>query len=174
MPKEIEIKFIEIDKAERIKKILELGTIKEYETDLQSQHFESEKLGLSGSDSSKKYLRVRTKDDKVFLTYKGPVQKGELHIREEIEIVTDSYDKTITIFEKLELKSAPIFQKKRTHFSLGEEIHFEIDEVPGIPPYLELETKTEKQMYEICNKLSIDPKKGHAKTIVEIYPEKFK
>jgi len=62
--------------------------------------------------------------------------------------------------------------KKRTHYELGN-ICFEIDEFEGLPPYLEIETHSEKDMEDICKKLNLDINKGDNRVIIEIYPEKF-
>ena len=170
MPEEIELKFIDIDKENIIRKIKALGAKQEYSTSLESVSFISD--GFSSSDSTKKYLRLRKIGEKVFLTYKSPAKDSNLSIRDEYEIEVYDFDTMVQLFQGLGLRPTPLFKKHRDHFSLGE-VHLEIDEVEGIPPYLEIEAPTGPILKETAERLGLDINKGKNKTIVEIYPDRF-
>ncbi len=174
MPDEIELKFIEIDKEETIQKLQALGAEKKFETEMKSITFLAD--GFSRADSTKKYLRLRNIEKKSYLTYKSPGTGKDVHIREEIEIEVHDFETTIKFLLALGFHPTPIFKKKRQHFKLGSTC-FEIDEIDDdgkkVPPYLEIEAKTEEKLLEACKKLGLDHSKGHKGTIVEIYPDKF-
>ena len=169
MALEIELKFLDINQTEIIRKLQELGAQQKYQTTLHNATFES--AMVSPRDSSKQFLRVRKIDDTVFLTYKAPAQDSSLTIREEIEMTVDHFENTIKIFETLGFRAIR-YTKKRTHFELGK-IHFEIDEWGFIPPFLEIETHSKEDMVHICQRLGLTINEGRKGMITEIYPEKF-
>jgi predicted adenylyl cyclase CyaB len=169
MAKEVELKFMDIDKDEMIKKILALGAIKKYETTLENVGFDGP--GFSRNSSQENYLRIRKINDDAFLTFKGPAENSHLKIREEHEVKVSDYEETVKIFEAMGL-TAFRFTKNRTHFEL-DDIHFEIDEWGFIDPFLEIEAP-EEQMEGVCQRLGLDIKEGRNQIITEIYPEKFK
>jgi len=170
MADEIELKFMDIDKKAIIRRLKEIGAIKEFEGEMQSITFLKD--GFARGDSSKKYLRIRKIGEECFLTYKGPAKDSKLHIRDEIEIKVSDFDATVKIITALGFSTSPLFKKRRMHHTLGKS-HIEIDELEGIPAYLEIEAESEKKMGELCALLGLDMSEGKNKTIVEIYPEKF-
>lgn len=166
---EVELKFLEIDIEETKQKLLELGAVLVYDTTIHSQSFNGN--GFHGSDSSQKYLRIRETDGKVTLTYKEPaVQDSLTTSRKEIEIELDNYEKGLELVSSLGLVPEEVFSKHRSHFELGT-LHFEIDTVSGIPPYLEIETENEEEMSRACELLGLSITNGKKGTIFEIYKE---
>lgn len=169
---EIELKFLNINVAEIKRKLEKIGATKKYDHILESYYFEAE--GFSGGDYNMKGLRLRKIGEKSFLTYKDPAKKSDLSIREETEIEVSDFDQTVYLIEKLGFTKGYLTKKNRVHYELGD-IHFELDTqlVADIPTYLEIETRTEQAMTEICQKLNLDMKKGRNESIEMIYPEKF-
>ena len=168
--KEIELKFLNIDIEKIKKKLLEIWAKLKYETEIEWYTFLKEWFSSGTKD---KYLRVRKIDWKVEITYKWKVDENSLMTsREEVEIFSDDYEKSILLFEKLWFKKANPFKKHRVHYELWD-IHFELDTYWEIPTYLEIETKTEEDMTEICKKLEININDWKKWTIVEILPEYF-
>ncbi len=166
---EVELKFLEIDVEKTKQKLLELGAVLVYDTTIDSQSFIGN--GFHGSDSSQKYLRIRKTDGKVTLTYKEPAAQDSFTTsRKEIEIELDNYEKGLELISNLGLVPEQIFSKHRSHFELGT-IHFEIDTVSGIPPYLEIETQDEEEMNRACELLGLLVSDGKKGTIFEIYKE---
>ena len=168
---EIELKFLDIDIAEITRKIEKLGAQKKYEVDLESYYFVAP--GFSGSDSKQKGLRVRRIGEKSFLTYKNPAKFSEkMSIREELETEVGDFKTMVKILEKLGFTKGRLTKKHRIHYELGD-VHFELDTYPGILTFLEIETRTEEAMREICQKLDLDISKGEKGTIEEVLPEAF-
>ena len=134
---EIEVKILNINKEEIIKKLLALGAeawpralITEKGFDFPNRTF-----GRRGHS-----LRLRQVGEQVELTYKNATQKGKLFkMREETETIVSDFATMEKILNKLGLRCFRHRQKYRTSFKLGN-THFEIDEYPGIPAYLEIES----------------------------------
>ena len=167
---EVELKFLDIDVKEIKQKLESLGAELKYDTIIESYPFL--RKGFSRSDSSLKGLRVRKINNDVIITYKGPKIDSKMTVREEIEIRVDSYERALLLIERLGFERGEVFRKHRFHYEFGE-VHFEIDTLDNVLSYLEIETKSEDKMKEICLKLDLDISKGKKGTIVEILPEKF-
>lgn len=167
---EIELKFLDIDVDEIKFKIESLGAILKYDIEIESFSFLAD--DFHGSDSNKKYLRVRKIGSDVVLTYKDPATDSKMTSRNEIEIKVDDYEKAILLIEKLGFTKGEVFRKHRIHYEF-DTVHFELDTLENIPTYLEIETQTEDEMKSICEKLGLDMTMGKKGTIVEILPEKF-
>ncbi len=167
---EIELKFLDIDVSEIKEKLEKIWAKLIFEDFIESYNFLKE--GFSERDSSQKYLRVRKTNWKVEVTFKWPAWKSEMTSREEVEFLSNDYEKTILLFEKLWFKKWKVFKKHRIHYEKGD-IHFELDTLENIPTYLEIEVKKEQDMIDICKKLGLDINDGKKWTIVEILPEKF-
>ncbi|MCA9496254.1 MAG: class IV adenylate cyclase [Nanoarchaeota archaeon] len=167
---EIELKFLNINVEEIKTKIENLGAVLKYNSQTESYPFLAK--GFHSSDSNMKYLRIRKINEDIQITYKDPAKKSDMTIREEIEIKVDNYENAILLLEKLGFEKGKVFRKHRMHYDLGD-IHFELDTLENIPTYLEIETKTELEMKNICSKLGLDISNGKKGTIVEILPEMF-
>jgi len=133
---EIEVKILEIDVDAIIRKLEGLGAVKTGEGPVTGVFFVP-KDGFS----EKKHLRLRTLHGKTELCLKIPVSKEGAKIMDERETVVDDYDATRSILLGLGFEEIKPFSKRRTSYVLGE-IHFEIDTVEGIPPYLEVEASS--------------------------------
>ncbi len=167
---EVELKFLKINPKEIETQLKKLGAIKKYDLKIKSHSFENKEF--SATDSSQKYLRVRQIGNQVFLTYKDPALKNsEATSRKEIEILVSDYNNTLELLHSLGFKKTVKFSKHRVHYEFNN-IHFDIDKVPGIQPYLEIETTNMKDMKLICKSLNLDYTKGRKGTIFEIYPNK--
>ncbi len=167
---EIELKFLDIN-VELIKnKLKEIGAKLKYDTYIEWYTFIKKWFSSWTKD---KYLRVRKINQKVEITFKWKVDKNsKMTSREEVEYISDNYENSILLFEKLWFKKSSPFKKHRIHFELWN-IHFELDTKWKIPTYLEIETKTENDMIDICKKIWLDIKDWKKWTIVEILPEYF-
>jgi len=167
---EIELKFLNINVKEIKSKLEKIGAKIKYDAKTESYPLLAE--GFSCRNSNKKYLRIRKINDEITMTYKSPAKKGDMTLREEIEIKVNDYEAAILLLEKLGFKKGEVFRKHRFHYELGN-IHFELDTLDNVPTYLEIETQTELDMKNICVKLGLDISKGKKGTIVEILPHLF-
>ncbi|MFA6074101.1 MAG: class IV adenylate cyclase [Candidatus Woesearchaeota archaeon] len=133
---EIELKILEINIKQIDKKILALGGVKKGKFFVKSESYDfSNKLIKEKNE----LLRLRQVGDKVELTYKQHGRKeGKFKVCNELEINPSNFKKTKEILNALDLKTQNYWEKYRTSYVLGN-VKLEIDELPGIPPFLELE-----------------------------------
>ena len=165
---EIEAKFLEIDKDELIKKLLELGAEDKGEELITQQVFhDPEKKWYA----KKKFCRIRTTGKGIFFTYKH-VQANTATGTVEIEFPLSDPEKMKTFLEHMGLVMDRNDEKRRHKFMLGEVI-VDIDTWPTIPTYVELEGPTEEAIKDVANKLGFDWSKavfGTADTVIrEVY-----
>ncbi len=140
---EIELKVLEVKPEDEEKKLLKLGFTKVWEGKILEKFFDLEEKTLK---KQKKALRLRSAYGHVELTYK---EKGEKHpylkFREEREVIVSSFKKTEEILESLGYKCMVAREKKRTSYKL-KDVKVEIDEYPGVKPYMEIEGSEERVM----------------------------
>lgn len=168
--KEIELKFFDINLDTIKSKIEDLWARFEYESDIEDYAFIKEDFSVR--DTSKPNLRVRKIDEKTFIAYKSPSTNPKVTEQEEVEFEASDFETALCFFERLGYKKVFALKKTRTHYKLWN-IHFEFDTLSFIPTYLEIETQTEKDMYDICKKLDLDISEWKKWSIAEIFPEKF-
>jgi len=168
--KEIELKFFNISINTIKSKIEKLWARFDYEAHIEDYAFIKEDFSVR--ETSKPNLRVRKIDDKTFITYKSPSINPKVTEKEEVEFEASDFETALYFFEKLGYKKIFGLKKIRTHYKLWN-IHFEFDTLSNIPTYLEIETQTEKDMYDICKKLNLNISLWKKWSIAEIFPEKF-
>lgn len=147
---EIELKVLDIDIETTINKLYSLGAQRTFAGEVQAVTFDFPKP----LDKNGRILRVRKLGDSVELCYKGKVSEKEqkVKVREEIEVTTNSFENTIKLFEALGFQVSSEGEKYRESYVLGE-VKFDIDVVPNLPPFLEIEAPTKKQIIEYVAKL---------------------
>lgn len=100
------------------------------------------------------YLRVRKEYNKVLLTSKS--YKGTFAVEKEIEVA--DYNDTIESMKKSGYSIKYDFMKIREKYSYkNTEIVF--DMYPGLPEYMEVESKTLEELKEVCSLLNLDTSK---------------
>jgi len=99
-------------------------------------------------------LRLR-KDDHVHLTYKGPMQLGQLiSSRSEIEVVISNFDQARALLESLGYIVSVKYEKWRTTYQLGH-MEIDLDELPyGF--FCELEGPDAKSIQIIAGSLKLN------------------
>jgi adenylate cyclase, class 2 len=146
--KEVEIKVLEINPVEEKRKLVKAGFKKLWEGVILEKTFDSANKDLK---KNKQLLRLRNAYGKVELTFK---EKNENHsflkMREEKEVIVDSFDKTEDILISLSYKCMSAREKRRSTY-IKENVKVEIDEYPGAKPYLEVEGTSD----EILNVLKL-------------------
>lgn len=164
---EVELKFIEIYVEDIKNRLANIGAILVSEGDLEMTTFIKD--DFDRKDSTKKCLRVRKEHADTRVTYKSPAKvNSDATSRNEIEIVVDNYYNAVALFKQLGFTADESFIKHREHYELGE-WHYEIDTVPGIPTYLEVEAQTEEELRTACEALGLNILDGKKGTIFEIY-----
>jgi len=156
MGTEIEAKMKVSDFAPLRSKLQSLGAKRlgmELETnnffDAPDQHLQKEDRGL----------RIRVAVDEAgkshcTVTMKGPLQKGPFKTREEIEFTASDPDAVRAIFENLGFGLTLSFQKRRESWSFGG-CSVELDDLPFLGKYVEIEGKTEKEIADARNALGL-------------------
>jgi len=145
---EVEVKILEVNKEEIVKKILDMGGEKIFEGNIVGIFFDKEnKLKNSG-----RLLRLRKEGGKIELTYKEKISKDQTKIFEETEVEVDDFEKTKKIFESLGFKPGKKYPKHRESYKI-ENTRIEFDTFPEVPTFLEIESEDEKSVLEMAEKL---------------------
>lgn len=87
-------------------------------------------------------FRLRRMGERVELTYKRDFrEEGGCKMAEELEVTVSDFEEAQRIILATGLKLAKTYSKLRHHFKKNQ-VHFVIDEYPGLDPYLEIEAST--------------------------------
>jgi len=167
MEKEIETRFLEIDKDELIKKLVSLGATDKGEEKLDEIIFHA----VDGSWVGKrKFVRIRKTKNKIELTYKENVEQTVDSAR-EIELEISDMDKCSQLLEKIGLKAMRRLEKYRHTFKLND-VTIDIDTWPKIPVYVEVEGPSVEAVQNACKQLGLDWEKrfdGDAREVFKKY-----
>lgn len=158
MEREYEYKFYEYNKEIIIKQLLDLGA-------LQVHDFVLYKFTVF---NNKKYIRVRTENDKILLTVK--IHDEIFPIEKQIEV--NDYIKTIELIELLGFKIKYQFEKLRQKFVYNN-IEIVFDMYPGLPEYMEIEAKSIKELNEFCKLLNLSHKNNKWKPLIKMMDDKY-
>ncbi len=172
MGTEIEVKILDIDVAETIKKIESMGAQLEGDWLMETRIYDFPDRRML---NNKSYLRLRSEGDKICCTHKSPQKNQDYKVMEEKEILVSDFDAAASIFEALGLEEVMRFEKKRLHYRLRsdlnndsdngldnqeEDIFFDLDTLPLVPSFLEIETFSLEKMEEILKLMDISPEKA--------------
>lgn len=169
---EIELKVLDIDIETTVNKLYSLGAQKTFAGEVQTVAFDFPK----SVDKNGRILRVRKIGDSVELCFKGKVDETQhkVKVRKEIEVTANSFENTIKLFEALGFQISYEGKKYRESYILGE-VKFDIDVVPNLPPFLEIEAPTKKQVLEYVAKLGFSMEQTSvlsARQLEKYYEEK--
>jgi adenylate cyclase class 2 len=151
MAKEIEAKFINIDKDEVIKKLEKLGAVKAYDEKLMRRCVYNLPIKKDGA-----WARVRDEGDKVTMTYKRVTDKS-LDGVEEVEIIVDNFDRAREFLRSVGLIEKAYQETKRMrYFIVDENIEFDIDTWPALNPFIEIESDNGEAIKKYATKLGFN------------------
>lgn len=137
---ELELKVLNIDKSKIINTLLKLGAKKTLDAELKSYFFSNNNIKL----------RLRCINNEFFITYKDVKPYNSVIIAHEIEFKFDSYNKMAELLKVLGFELYATSTKHRESYSY-EEIKFEIDTLPSIPTFLEIESNSESNVLKGLN-----------------------
>lgn len=168
---EIEVKILEVNKEEIIKKLESLGAEKHFEGILEALFFDSkEKLRNSGE-----VFRLRREGDKIFMTHKKKIDISKAKVMDETEVEVSNFDEAKKIIEGLGFKVFRTLKKKRVSYKLGD-VKFELDEYLDehsfVPLFLEVEASNLDILKENVEKLGFSMencKPWSTKDLIEHY-----
>ena len=157
---EVEVKakinsFKEIE--EKLEKLGAVKSKKEFQEDI---YFASPIVDFAKTDEA---LRIRTTNNDIFITYKGPKLNKDAKTRKEVEMNIESAQKAKDIFEEIGFKEARTVRKNRQYYTY-KNFEISLDDVEGLSPYMEIEialddsqdySKAQSKIFELFEKLGI-------------------
>ncbi len=158
---EYEVRVLEIDKDNLVKRLERLGAKKV------GEYFQKRYVYDTVEKSDGKWLRLRTNGIKSTLTYKS-VEKDAIDGTKEVEIVVDDFERTNELLEKIGIYSRNYQENKRIQYFL-DDVEIDIDTWPFIPTYVEIEGKNEESVYKILDKLELDKSKVTTLDVQSVY-----
>lgn len=108
------------------------------------------------------WVRLRDEGDKITLIFKqrlgGKGRDGKTNDTgmKEIEVVVSDFEKTAQIFYSIGLTDKFIEEKRRIRYMLNG-IEFDIDYMPALKPYLEIEAGSMEEVEKGIKLLGLDP-----------------
>lgn len=168
---EVEVKILDVDLDEIGRKLNQLGAKKTFVGEIRASYFDFPDESLRKTD---KILRLRTKGKQQGeLTFKQKLSREKAKIMDEQEISFSENNITTVhkILTGLGLQEFKTIQKYRTSYVLGD-IHFELDKIPDIPLFLEIEaTSLERlqQAVELLGFAMTDTKPWSGKDVLNHY-----
>jgi adenylate cyclase class IV len=169
MSLEIEAKFLEIDIAKFRKKLKEIGAKKKHKMVLYRRYV------FNLLTSEKGYIRARDENGQITITLKKYPANSKFPMEYEIAL-----GKSSTIDGAKELLLAQGYKIKAYHETLREKWSINgcpeiaIDTLPGIPTYVELDCKNEKEIKKISKLLGLDMKNAKYGPYVNQYIDYYK
>jgi adenylate cyclase class 2 len=167
MQKEIETRFLDIDRDQLVQKLASLGAVDKGEEKLEEIIFHAADLSWVGK---RKFVRLRKKNDRTVLMYKENIGQT-VDSAQEIELEVSDLEKCSEFLGKLGLQPMRRLEKYRHTFEL-DGVTLDIDSWPKIPPYVEIEGPSVESLKTVCGKLDIDWKKrfdGDAREVFRKY-----
>lgn len=170
--KELELKFLEVDKAAIVKKLEAVGARLLVDGVLRTVYFDTPDGKIKKAN---RLLRLRTFGDKFELCWKDNMRiEDGCKVYDETETYVSDFDATVKILENLGFVQAISFGKKRTEYILDDGTKFEIDEFPGVPVFVEVEAVSSKRIEEIAEKFDLNKYERTYLTGQELLKQKYK
>lgn len=154
MAHEIETKVLDIEAPEIRQKLTSLGARQTKDTRLVVDWYRP-KGTVEGQDPW--FLRIRSDSEgKHEVTWKAKSEiLGVARKHKEINFYIEDASALADLFEELGLEQYAHQEKDRLSFEL-KDWHFDIDQYPGMPAYLEIEGTSEEHVQEALKLLGVD------------------
>lgn len=155
---EIEVKILEIDVERLLATIEAMGARCAGDWLLKTSIYDFPGRSLLARQG---YVRIRNEGEEWHLTYKcvPAGERTDAKVREEVDTIVSDPQAAERILLGLGLRRHLYFEKKRRHYRCGD-IVFDIDQLPGIPVYLEIEAPTSAAIYDTLHRLEIPAHKA--------------
>ena len=161
---EFETKVVDFNAEEIILKLKDMGAKETPEILLRRYVFDIESEDIE-------WIRLRAIGEKTFLAYKKKIRGNvALGKTEEIEVEVSDFDKTAEILSKVTFKRVFYQENKRHQFDL-DGVEYSIDLWPFIPPYIEIEAKSEERVHQALSELGLTGKDIGDRDVTEIYAD---
>jgi len=168
METEIEVKILEINVPEIINKLNKINATKIKEKFQKRYTYDFNPI------KENSWIRLRTDETTTTLTIKE-IHNDNINGTKELEIIVNNFEKTNQFLNKLGYTKKNYQENKRISYKLNN-VEIEIDFWPQIPPYLEIEAKTIKEIektvkllgFKMSQTTSINTKKVYQKYNINI------
>jgi len=119
--------------------------------------YDAPDASLRRSDRGLRLRRVETTDGRAWseITYKGPRTAGSMKSRTEIELTISDHDGMAAMLEALGYQRVLRFEKRRSRHRL-DGCHIELDELPRLGRFVEIEGPSEEIIAAARMKLGLD------------------
>jgi adenylate cyclase class 2 len=167
MQKEIETRFLDINKDELVRKLVSLGAVDKGEEKLEEIIFHATDLSWVGK---RKFVRLRKTKGKIILTYKENAAQT-VDSAQEIEFEVSDLGKCLEFFGKIGLVPIRRLEKYRHTFRFSDTT-IDIDTWPKIPAYVEVEGSSVGAIKKACAAMDMDWEKrfdGDAREVFRHY-----
>lgn len=161
MNTEYELRILEINHDDMVKRLERLNAKFQFSA-LQQRYVYDMK-----PKQKNKWIRLRTDGKKTTLTIKD-LQAKTIDGMKETEIIVDDFEKANAILEELGFSNRGFQQNKRTQYIL-DGVEIDLDKWPLIPEYMEIEGKSEAEVYACLDKLEIPREKVVTLDVSSIY-----
>lgn len=142
-PFEVEIKFKQVDRADLLRRLAELGAEAEPEIDQEDLYFAHPSRDFRETDEA---LRLRRDGQENRVTYKGPKLGGPTKTREELELTfgpgAECLEQMERLFVNLGFRPVATVRKRRVPYRLdfeGRPMQIGLDTVNGLGAFAEVE-----------------------------------
>jgi adenylate cyclase class 2 len=138
--------------------------------------FDTPDRALLGSDCGLRLRRSRdcaTKAEKLIATYKGPRGGGQVKKREEIEVAVDKQQPAEELFQRLGYVRQLSFEKRRETWRVAECL-VELDELPQLGCFVEIEGPDEEAVLEVREALELEDRPLVKKSYIAMVDELLK
>lgn len=162
---EREVRILEINIEEVENKLKKLGARKI------GEYFQKRYTYDFNPKKENKWLRLRTNGEKNTLTIKEIIS-NTIDGTTELEIEVSDFDKTNIILEELGFYHRNYQENKRVFYKYND-VEISIDSWPLIPDYVEIEGKSNEDIYDIVEKLDLKDKEITTIDVEGIYQKKY-
>lgn len=160
---EYEVRILDIDYNDVIKRLNKAGA--KFEWDLLQKRYTYD---FKPKDKNK-WLRLRTNGKTTTLTIKKILQSS-IDGTEETEIEVNDFDTCNKMLNELGYKPKAFQENRRIQYNLNG-VEVDIDFWPKIPTYLEIEGKSEEEVYKIVELLGFKKEDTTALDVDKIYKQ---
>jgi adenylate cyclase class 2 len=163
MKREIEVKILNVDQGKLRKSLKKLGAKRVFGPTIFHEVYWESPL------KERKYssFRLRSEGQKSFLTLKIKKEDSSFEIRDEFEVEVKSFEETKEILQLAGFKVFRDREKFREEYLL-QDIKIEIDEYPGMMPYMEIEAPSKKAAKDFLKTIGFPLKYTTNRTATEI------
>ncbi len=155
---EIEAKMRLLDRPRLESCLVESGGRRSLVIDETNRYFDTPELALYKNGEG---LRVRTEqyadsnDSVSVITHKGPRLSAELKMRHEVQVQVTNCNHAVQLLGGLGYQQHLMFEKRRHRWCL-EDCLVEIDSLPQLGDFVEIEGPSESRVYDVRRQLVLD------------------